>query len=88
MIGDRRPGRTSSWRDARSQEEDSRTSGASSPRGGQDGAAIQQVRVPEHAGAAASSCGTRYIHTVCEMIDKTDLAAARDLLAAYLAQVK
>jgi endoglucanase len=30
--------------------------------------------------------GTRYIHTVTEMIHKTDLAAARDVLAAYLRQ--
>ena len=29
--------------------------------------------------------GTRYIHTVTEMIEKSDLAAARDILVAYLA---
>jgi len=28
---------------------------------------------------------TRYIHTVCEMVHKSDVAAARDLLAAYVA---
>jgi endoglucanase len=28
--------------------------------------------------------GTRYIHTVTEMIDTGDLAAARDLLAAWI----
>ncbi len=50
--------------------------------GGQDGAAAQQAA----AGARAIGIvvGTRYIHTVCEMIHIRDLAAARDLLAAYL----
>lgn len=50
--------------------------------GGQDGAAAQQAA----AGARAVSIvvGTRYIHTVTEMIHKSDLAAARDILAAYL----
>ncbi|MCA8882004.1 MAG: M20/M25/M40 family metallo-hydrolase [Rhodobacteraceae bacterium] len=53
--------------------------------GGQDGAAAQQAA----AGARAISIvvGTRYIHTVTEMIHKTDLAAARDILAAYLRTV-
>lgn len=55
-------------------------------RGGQDGAAAQQAAAG--ARALGITVGTRYIHTVCEMIDKTDLAAARDLLAAYLTQVK
>ncbi len=51
--------------------------------GGQDGAAAQQAA----AGARAIGIvvGTRYIHTVTEMADKTDLAAARDILTAYLA---
>ncbi|WP_373357082.1 M42 family metallopeptidase [Pseudoroseicyclus sp. CXY001] len=50
--------------------------------GGQDGAAAQQSA----AGARAVGIvvGTRYIHTVTEMADKADLAAARDVLAAYL----
>ncbi|KAA9008201.1 M42 family metallopeptidase [Histidinibacterium aquaticum] len=50
--------------------------------GGQDGAAAQQAA----AGARAVGIvvGTRYIHTVTEMADKTDLGAARDVLAAYL----
>lgn len=50
--------------------------------GGQDGAAAQQAA----AGARAIGIvvGTRYIHTVTEMIHKSDLEAARDLLAAYL----
>jgi putative aminopeptidase FrvX len=54
--------------------------------GGQDGAAAQQAA----AGARAVGIvvGTRYIHTVTEMIDKSDLAAARDVLAAYLPTVK
>lgn len=52
--------------------------------GGQDGAAAQQAA----AGARAIGVvvGTRYIHTVTEMISKTDLVAARDILAAYLKQ--
>lgn len=52
------------------------------PRGGQDGAAAQQAA----AGARAVGIvvGTRYIHTVTEMIDKRDLEAARDIVAAYL----
>lgn len=49
-------------------------------RGGQDGAAMQQAM----GGARAMGIvvGTRYIHTVTEMADQRDLAAARDLLAA------
>jgi len=52
--------------------------------GGQDGAAAQQAA----AGARAIGIvvGTRYIHTVTEMIHKTDLEAARDILTAYLKQ--
>jgi tetrahedral aminopeptidase len=52
--------------------------------GGQDGAAAQQAA----AGARAVGIvvGTRYIHTVTEMIDKTDLKAARDILVAYLSE--
>lgn len=56
------------------------------PRGGQDGAAIQ--RAGAGATAAAIVCGTRYIHTVTESVDKTDLKAAIDLLAAWLGTVK
>jgi endoglucanase len=50
--------------------------------GGQDGAAAQQSA----AGARAVGIvvGTRYIHTVTEMIHKTDLQAARDILVAFL----
>ncbi|QQA43779.1 M42 family metallopeptidase [Pelagovum pacificum] len=50
--------------------------------GGQDGAAAQQAA----AGAKAFgiTVGTRYIHTVTEMIHKSDLEAARDILAAYI----
>ncbi len=52
--------------------------------GGQDGAAAQQAA----AGARAIGIvvGTRYIHTVTEMIDRNDLQAARDILVAYLDQ--
>lgn len=55
-------------------------------RGGQDGAAGQQAR--SGARAAGLVVGTRYIHTVTEMIDLGDLAAARDLLAAWAPTVK
>lgn len=50
--------------------------------GGQDGAAAQQAA----AGARAVGIvvGTRYIHTVTEMIETSDLKAARDILVAYL----
>lgn len=53
--------------------------------GGQDGAAAQQAA----AGARAVGIvvGTRYIHTVTEMIHTADLLAARDILAAYLGTV-
>lgn len=54
--------------------------------GGQDGAAAQQAA--SGARAVGITCGTRYIHTVTEMIDTRDLAAARDVVAAYLAEVK
>ncbi len=55
------------------------------PRGGQDGAAIQ--RSGHGARTAAIVCGTRYIHTVTESIDKGDLQATIDLLAAWLGTV-
>ncbi len=52
--------------------------------GGQDGAAAQQAA----AGARAVGIvvGTRYIHTVTEMIEKGDLQAALDILVAYLGE--
>lgn len=53
--------------------------------GGQDGAAAQQAAAG--ARAVGITVGTRYIHTVTEMIHKKDLEAARDVLAAYLATV-
>ncbi len=52
------------------------------PRGGQDGAAIQ--RSGKGARCVAIGAGTRYIHTTTEMIDKRDLEAVVDLLAAWL----
>lgn len=55
-------------------------------RGGQDGAAAQQIG--EGCRAAGLVVGTRYIHTVTEMVDLRDVAAARDLLAAWLSEVK
>jgi endoglucanase len=54
------------------------------PRGGQDGAAIQ--RAGSGARTAAVVCGTRYIHTVTESIDKGDLRASIDLMAAWLVE--
>ncbi|MGQ0626558.1 MAG: M42 family metallopeptidase [Phycisphaerales bacterium] len=51
-------------------------------RGGQDGAAAQQTG--RGARAVGIVVGTRYIHTTTEMIDKRDLAAARDILSAWL----
>ena len=52
--------------------------------GGQDGAAAQQAAAG--ARAVGITVGTRYIHTVTEMIDKGDLQAALDILVAYLAE--
>lgn len=51
-------------------------------RGGQDGAAAQQAN--RGARAVGIVVGTRYIHTVTEMVDKNDLEAARDVLAAWI----
>jgi len=51
-------------------------------RGGQDGAAAQQTA--GGARALGIVVGTRYIHTSTEMIDRRDLAAARDILAAWI----
>ncbi len=53
------------------------------PRGGADGAAIQ--RAGSGARCATLAAGTRYIHTVTESMDKNDLQASVDLLAAWLA---
>lgn len=50
--------------------------------GGQDGAAAQQAAAG--AKAVGIMVGTRYVHTVTEMIDRNDLKAARDILAAYI----
>lgn len=55
-------------------------------RGGQDGGAIQQAM--SGCRAAGLVVGVRYIHTVTEMCHRDDLAAARDLLAAWLPTVK
>lgn len=53
--------------------------------GGQDGAALQQAA--SGARAVGIVVGTRYIHTVTEMLEKSDLEAARDILTAYLEQI-
>ena len=55
-------------------------------RGGQDGAAMQLAN-DGSCRAAGLTVGTRYIHTVTEMVDKGDLGAARDLLAAFIPTV-
>ena len=55
-------------------------------RGGQDGGAVQLAN-DGTCRVAGLVVGTRYIHTVTEMIHKTDLAAARDLLAAWMPTV-
>lgn len=56
------------------------------PRGGTDAGTMQMAR--EGVPTIALVCGTRYIHTVTEMIHEDDLAATRDLLAAFLAEAK
>lgn len=53
--------------------------------GGQDGAAAQQAAAG--AKALGITVGTRYIHTVTEMIDRKDLESARDLLAAAMEEL-
>jgi len=55
-------------------------------RGGTDTAGIQKSAGGTR--AFTLSCPTRYIHTVTEMVHLDDLHACRDLLAAYLADVK
>ena len=55
------------------------------PRGGQDAGAIQ--RSGTGARCIALGPGTRYIHTVTEMVDKSDLNATVELLAALLADL-
>lgn len=51
-------------------------------RGGTDAGGMQRTR--SGCKTFTLSCPTRYIHTVTEMISKTDMAACRDLLTAYL----
>ncbi len=51
--------------------------------GGMDGAALQQAA--SGARAIGIVVGTRYIHTVGEMIDRRDALGARDILAAFIA---
>jgi len=55
------------------------------PRGGQDAGAIQ--RAGRGARCIAVGPGTRYIHTVTEMVDKRDVEAVVELLAAWLPTV-
>ncbi|WP_019995716.1 M42 family metallopeptidase [Aureimonas ureilytica] len=51
--------------------------------GGMDSASLQQAA--SGARAIGIVVGTRYIHTVGEMIDRSDALAARDILAAFIA---
>jgi len=55
------------------------------PLGGTDSAAMQ--RAGSGAKTITISVGTRYIHTVTEMVHKKDLKTACDLLAAYMGLV-
>lgn len=55
-------------------------------RGGTDTAGIQKAAGGTR--AFTLSCPTRYIHTAVETVHLDDLHACRDLLAAYLADVK
>lgn len=55
------------------------------PRGGQDGAMIQRSRSGVR--TAVFACPVKYIHTVTEMVHKTDLESYPALLAAYLEQI-
>ena len=54
------------------------------PRGGTDASMIQRAGAGCKAGTISVPC--RYVHTVAEAVSKKDLAAAVDLLAAYLTQ--
>jgi tetrahedral aminopeptidase len=55
------------------------------PRGGTDAGPLQRAAGGCKAGTISVPC--RYVHTTCEAVHKKDLAAAVDLLAAYLQQV-
>ena len=54
------------------------------PRGGTDARSVQMAAAGCKAGTI--SVPTRYVHTVTESVNKADLKAAVDLLAAYLQQ--
>jgi tetrahedral aminopeptidase len=56
------------------------------PRGGTDSGAIQKSAAGVK--VMTLSCPTRYIHTVTEAIHLDDLNACRDLLTAFLGQIK
>lgn len=55
-------------------------------RGGTDSGALQRAGAGSR--TLTFSCPTRYIHTVTEMVHLDDLHACRDLMAAWLGQVK
>ncbi len=56
------------------------------PRGGTDASTIQRRDMGYR--VMTLVCGTRYIHTVTEMVHLVDLYACRDLLVAYLQSAK
>ncbi len=56
------------------------------PRGGTDAGTMQAAG--EGVRTMTLSVPTRYIHTVTEMVHEDDMHATRDLLAAYLGEVK
>lgn len=56
------------------------------PRGGTDAGAVQ--RAGPGTPTMTLSCPTRYIHTVTEMVHWDDLKACRDLLTAYLEELR
>jgi putative aminopeptidase FrvX len=52
------------------------------PRGGTDSGAIQRIRTGVPAGCI--SIPTRYLHTSVELVNRNDVAAAVDLMAAFI----
>lgn len=56
------------------------------PRGGNDAATIQRASQGQR--VMTMVCPTRYIHTVTEAVHREDLNACRDLLTAYLSDLK
>jgi endoglucanase len=55
-------------------------------RGGQDGAMLQRSRIGSR--TAVMACPVRYIHTTVEMAAVSDINSYRDVLSAYVEQLK